>query len=129
MSCFLIKLIHWLFCYKNGCMDRFLDVESDDDDRHERDVLGRADKAVMEKENEKLHRAVARTISSVSFSERARKSPDDQTLLMCAERAEDEMVRSLAAIKNRVPGFLPMRRTKNNDFKPVLLPKSSSLIF
>ena len=129
MSCCL-ELIHWLFCSKIGCMDRCLDKESDDDDdRCERDVLGRADKAVMEKETEKLHRAVARTISSVSFSERARKSPDDQTLLMCAERAEDEMVRSLAAIKNRVPGFLPMRRTKNNDFKPVLLPKSSSLIF
>ena len=110
-------------------MDIGMDQDIDSDDSCERDLLGRANKAIMEKENEKLHRAVARTITSVSFSELACKFPDDQTLLMCAEKAENEMARSLAAIENRVPGFLPMQRMKKTDFKPVRLPNSSSVIF
>lgn len=128
MPYFLIRLIRWLFCSSNSSMDRGLYEYSDDDYYYERDVLGSPDKAIMDKETEELHRAVARTITSVSFSESARKSPDDQILLMCAERAEDAMAMSLAAIENRVPGFLPMRHIKKPDLKPVRLPKYASRI-
>ena len=129
MPCFLVGLMRMIFCPDNGGIGSVVAKDSDNGEGRERDIVGRVDTAEMEKETENVHRAVARTISSVLCSESARKSPGDQTLLMCAERAEGEMVKSLAAIGNRVPGFLPMQHARSFDPSPARLQKASGLIF
>ena len=121
-------LMRMIFCPDNGRTGSVVAKDSDDGNSRERDILGRVDTAEMEKETENLHRAVARTISSVLCSESSRRSPGDQTLLTCAERAEGEMVKSLAAIGNRVPGFLPMQHARSFDPEPARPQKASGLI-